>query len=63
MIDDTLKVVSGGFDVQGYGFLLNIWVTHNHHDIGRTSEFVNEGSELLILDYHWLEREIGLDAT
>jgi len=43
--------------------LFDVWITDNDHDVGGTSEFIDEGSELLVLDHHALELVIGLDAT
>ena len=52
MVNNALKVVPGGLDVQSDSLLLNVWVTHNHHYVGRASKLINKGSELLVLNHH-----------
>ncbi len=42
--------------------MLDIRVTHYHHDICAVGEFINESCEFLVLDDHRLELEVGLDA-
>ncbi len=52
VVDNALKVFLGGFDVHGDGLLLDVWVTHNDHDVGRAGELINEGGKFLVFDHH-----------
>ena len=59
----ALKVGFAGFNVHSYGFLFNIGIGADNHDVGRRSEFVDEAYKFLIPYDHGLELVVGLDAT
>ena len=43
--------------------MFDVGITADDHDVGRRSELIDEGSELLIFDHHRLELVVRLDAT
>ena len=59
----SFEIILGGFDIKSNGFLFNIWVTYNDHDVCAACEFINKCSKLLVSDNHWLELEAGLNAA
>ena len=59
----TFKVVFAGLDVERDGFLLDIGIGANHHDVGRRSELVNKANELFVSQNHRLELVVRLNAT
>ena len=59
----ALKVVLAGLDVHSYGFLFDIGVRANNHDVGRGSELIDEAYKFLITHNHGLELVVGLDAA
>ena len=59
----ALKIVLAGLDVHSYGFLFNIGIGADNHDVGRGSELIDEAYKFLITHNHGLELVVGLDAT
>jgi hypothetical protein len=62
-LNNSLEISLGRLDVECDGFLLDVGIAHDDHDISRRGKFINEGREFLITDDHRLELETGLDTT
>jgi hypothetical protein len=62
-LHDRFEVVFGGFDVESYGLLFNVWVAANDHDVCTCGELINEGCEFLVTYHHRLELVGSLDAA
>ena len=61
-LDNVFEVCSRGFDIHRDGFLLDLRIVDDDHDVGAGCELVNYACELLVFYNHRLELEVGLNA-
>ena len=61
-LHERLKVILTGLNVHGDGFLFDIRIGANHHDVGAWRELVDEADEFLVSHDHRLELVVRLDA-
>ena len=62
-LDYSLKIVLGGFNVEGNSLLLDVGIADNDPDVSWRCELIDEGSEFLIAHDHGLELEACLNAA